>query len=133
MSLLVDHVPEGIHQPSYQTCPTWNLQTMFYRNLLHLLKFWSTENTEKLRKVLHLVCVPVVGFDFPFDLFGFECFFCYVWIFDFLTYVLVLMLLMRGYALKYTCSITKISRILFNICNFVLAMVIFIVIKCSFQ
>ena len=41
-------------------------QTMFYRNLLHLIKFLNTENMERPWKVLHLVWVPAVGFGFPF-------------------------------------------------------------------
>ena len=58
-------------------------KTMFYRNLLLLLKFLSIENTESREKFGTKYLSDLASF---FDLFGFECFFCYVWILDFLRF-----------------------------------------------
>ena len=52
---------------------------------MHLFKYWSTENKEKLRNVLQ-EDFHAVGFGFQFDLFGNEYFFYYVWISDFICF-----------------------------------------------
>ena len=71
---------KDFERPANLVCLT--IYTFTFRMIYRV----NHENTEKLKKASHLVAVPTVRCDFPFDLFGFECFFCYVWIFDFLCF-----------------------------------------------
>ena len=53
--------------------------------ILSLYKAFKWSLRYKLhRRVLHLVDISAVGYTSHFELFGFECFFYYVWILDFL-------------------------------------------------
>ena len=59
-------VPEGIHQPSCQTCLTWNLSNNVLQKFAafdKILKHWKYG---KALKSIHLVWVPAVGFGFRF-------------------------------------------------------------------
>ena len=111
MPLLV----EGIHQPSCQTCLTWNLSNNVLQKIAAFAKILKYCKYGRLRKVLHLVVVPAVGFGFPFR-FVWIWAFCYVWIFDFLFFgsnVTEERLLLEMYITH-----TQFFPYLFNIGNF---------------
>ena len=101
-------VPEGIHQPSCQTCLTWNLSNNVLQKFAafdKILKHWKYGKALKSNALSsgpwRRIWLPV---SICLDLSASFA------IFEYLTsYVSVLVLLMRGYSLKCTYSIPKFS------------------------
>ena len=80
-------VHEGIHQLSCQTRLTWNLSNNVLQKFAafdKILKHWKYEKALK-NIALSMDSLPS-NLASHFELFGFECFFCYIWIFDFLCF-----------------------------------------------
>ena len=110
--------PRGYSPTQLSDLSAWNLQkNVWQKSFLHLFKFWSTQNTEILRNVLHLVVVPVVGFGFPIR-------FLWIWVLLFLGLDLGI-LIFRVYWYWWEVPLWNVhksyknSPSLFNISNFV--------------